>query len=86
MTFFYPKIRVKNYSFAILDKGFAVSQINFLWQKIKWHGDDFAIGVIALVDFIDEKELSLCKEFVKNKNIILCNSETLLDILKHKKR
>lgn len=79
LLFYFPKTRTKCYSFVVLKEQFAVKQLNFIWQKIKWQGEDFADGIIALTDNIKLEELTTCQNFVANKNIILCNSDSLSD-------
>ena len=74
MVFFHPNIRVKHYSLVVLKSGYAIKQLNYIWQKIKWHGDSFALGIIAIIDDIDQNEFSACENFIKEKNILLCNS------------
>ncbi len=77
MIFYFPNIRVQNFSLIVLKKGYAVKQLNYIWQKIRWHGDEFAFGIIAVTDALETKELCDCNRFVKDKNIILCTAETL---------
>lgn len=77
LLFYFPKTRTKCYSFIVLKENFALKQLNFIWQKIKWQGEDFADGIIALTDNIKADELLNCKKFVTNKNIILCTSDSL---------
>lgn len=77
MFFYSPRIRVQSYSLIVLKKGFAVKQLNFIWQKIRWYGDDFAIGVIALTDNIEYDEILDCDNFIKGKNINLCTADTI---------
>lgn len=77
MMFYYPSLRVKNFALIILEQDCAVRQLNFIWQKIKWHGDAFAVGVIAIVDKIDDKEIIKCNGFINDKNIILCSAINL---------
>lgn len=72
MFFFMPKKRVSNYLLVMLESENAVKQLNFLWQKIIWHGDVYAKGIIALCDNIDADEQKHCQNFAENKNIFLC--------------
>lgn len=73
MFFAHPDIRTFNYSIIVLKKGYAVSQLNFIYQKIRWYGDDFSCGIIGITDLLDASELELGKKYIKNKNkIILC--------------
>lgn len=78
----FPSIRMQNYSFIILKKGFAIKQLVFLWQKIKWQGDEFALGIIAITDELDVNELFECERFINDKNILLCSSENLNECTK----
>lgn len=71
LLFYFPKTLTPSYSFIVLKKGFAFGQLNFIWQKIKWYGDEFAVGIIAITDQLDENELLKCKRFVADKNILL---------------
>ena len=73
MFFFLPKKRFDSYAFVVLEKECAVKQITFLWQKIRWNGDSFAHGIIAVTDNLDTKEIMLCREYIKNKNNCLCS-------------
>ena len=73
LLFYNPKIRTESYPFLVLRKGYAIKQLNFIWQKIKWYGDEFSIGIIAVTDQLDYNELVECKCFADNKNILLLN-------------
>lgn len=75
----YPGTRVKNYSIIILKKNYALKQLNYIWQKIKWYGDSYALGVIALTDALDNNEISKCSKFALGKNITLCSTNSILD-------
>ncbi len=77
MLIYYPKVKISNYLIVTLKKGFAVNQLDFLWQKIKWHGDSFANGIIAVLDDLDDYEIFACNEFAKNKRIALCFKNSL---------
>ena len=77
LLFYFPKIRTKCYSFIVLKENYAVKQLNFIWQKIKWQGEDFAYVIIALTDNIKSEELLNCEKFITDKNIILCTSDSL---------
>ena len=79
MLFYFPNFRVQNYSLIILNSGSAVKQLNFIWQKIRWYGDAFAAGIIAITDGIDEHELLECEKFSGGKNIILCTAAAISD-------
>lgn len=74
MMFYYPKTRTTSYAFIVLKNQHALKQLEFLWQKNKWQGDAFAIGIIAITDNLQENELSECMEFIIDKNIILCKA------------
>ncbi len=73
----FPGTRIQNYSFVVLQKGFAIKELVFLWQKIKWQGDEFASGIVAITDNLDCVELSECEKFIDDKNILLCTSENI---------
>lgn len=77
MLFYFPNIRMNNYVLLVLQSGYALKQLNYIWQKIKWYGDEFAVGIVAVTDDIDVKELLTCKNFAKDKNIVLCKSELI---------
>ncbi len=77
MFFCYPNIYTKNYAFIVLKDGKAIRQLNYIWQRIRWNGDAFAVGIIAVIDQLNVKEVLLCNEFSKNKNIILCTASTV---------
>ena len=77
LLFYFPKTRTKCYSLIVLKENFALKQLNFIWQKIKWQGEDFADGIVALTDNLKADELLICKKFVINKNIILCTLDSL---------
>lgn len=77
MLFYFPNTRVQNYSLVVLKKGYALKQLNYIWQKIKWHGEEFALGIIAITDGIEAKEFLDCNNFIKEKNIILCTASSL---------
>lgn len=81
LLFSHPKIRTENYSFFVLRSGYAIKQLNYIWQKIKWDGDKFAVGIIAICDDIDDDELLECKNFSKNKNIILCTTRSFSKLI-----
>ena len=77
MFFYFPNIRVKNYSLVVLKRGYEVKQLNYIWQKVRWHGDAFACGIIAVTDDIEIKEFLDCNIFIRDKNIILCTVESI---------
>lgn len=77
MIFYFPNIRVQNYSLVVLKKSYAVKQLNYIWQKIKWHGEEFSSGIIAITDGIETKEFLDCKNFADGKNIMLCTVSSL---------
>lgn len=77
MLFYYPGIRIKNYSVIVLKNKYAIKQLNFLYKKFSWYGNEFANGIIAITDFLDTNEIDKCNEFILNKNIILCDSKSL---------
>ncbi len=77
MLFYFPGMRVKNYALIVLKSGYAVNQLNYIWQKNRWQGDSFAVGIIALTDNLETKEILSCNKFIKNKNIVLCDASSL---------
>lgn len=81
MFFHCPKKRFKNYSLVLLENGYAVRQLDFLWQKISWHGDAFSCGIIADCNNLDENEMSDCVKYIRDKNIKLCKENVISEIL-----
>ena len=78
MLFLYSGTRTLNYSLIVLKKGYAVPQLNFIYNKIKWYGDDFSCGIIGITDLLDEVEIELSKKNIKNKNkIFICELKEL---------
>lgn len=73
----HPNIRMQNYSLIVLDKNQAIKQLLYLWQKIRWQGDEFAIGIVAITDNLDYDEICECEKFTHNKNITLCMSKNI---------
>ncbi len=78
MLFLYPNTYTKNYSLIFLKKGIALRQLNFIWQKIRWNGNAFAVGIIAIIDDLESEEILLCEKFKKDKNIILCSADSAI--------
>lgn len=81
LLFHFPGKRFKTYTFIILESGYAVSQLDFIWQKIYWHGDSYSNGIIAFIDALDENEISTCKKYINNKNIFLCTKGSVLEYI-----
>ncbi len=79
MIISYPGIRVKNFSIIILKSKYSIKQLNYIWQKIKWYGDSYALGVIAITDALDNNEVSMCFEFASGKNITLCRTDSICE-------
>ncbi|MDO4607700.1 MAG: hypothetical protein Q4B40_00725 [Clostridia bacterium] len=79
MMFYYPNLRVHNYSLIILKSGNAVRQLNFVWQKLRWYGEDFSKGIIAVVDNLDTAEILNCTGFANDKKIVLCTASLLMN-------
>lgn len=79
MLFYFPGTRVNNYLLIVLKSGTAERQLNFVWQKIKWYGQSFAVGIIAITDCLESHEIIGCNKFVNDKNIILCTAATLCE-------
>ena len=72
MLLFFPGKQFDNYILVELQPNFSVKQLNFLWQKIRWHGNAYACGIIATTDKLSTGEIKKCNSFIKNKSIILC--------------
>ena len=77
MFFYFPGIRNNYYLIINLKHNYALKQLNFIWQKIKWYGVDFASGIIAITDNLEQSEIVRCNDFIVGKNIVLCESKTL---------
>ena len=77
MLIVYPGFRVNNYVLIKLKKTYSIKQLNYIWQKMKWYGDAYALGIIALTDLLDDDEIYECSQFIINKNIKLINSDTI---------
>ncbi len=73
----YPSKRFRNYVFVVLESGHAIEQLKFLWLKIRWQGDEFASGIVAVSDFLQPEEISFCNDFKLEKNILVCKTEDL---------
>ncbi len=82
MLLCFPGKKFDNYILVNLKSKYAVKQLNFLWQKIRWHGDTYAVGIIATTDSLDISEIFQCSKYAKNKEIILCKSEEISNICK----
>lgn len=81
MIFHFPGKKFNKYVFVVLDEGFAVRQLDFLWQKMRWQGDGFANGIIALTDKLKTKEIINCAEYIKDKSIVLCPLDEVSEFL-----
>lgn len=79
LFFYFPGKDYKNYVIVVLKKQCALKQLNYIWQKIKWQGDGYAKGIIALTDLLDYEEITYCNEFINEKSIKLCNLKTISD-------
>lgn len=77
MFFYYPNTRLNNFLLVVLTKGYALKELEFFWQKIRWYGDSLALEIIAITDSIDKNELNDCMIFAKNKKITLCSAELI---------
>ena len=77
MLFYFPGKRFNTYTLVVLESGYAVRQLEFLWQKIRWQGNSYSNGIIAVCDQLETKEILSCKEYMKNKNIILCSQSEI---------
>ncbi len=82
ILFFFPGKRFNAYTLIELEKGFAIRQLEFYWQKILWYGEAYSNGIIAIYDKIDEDEFFACISYIKNKNIILRKKDEILRCLK----
>lgn len=80
LLFHFPGKRFKIYTFIALESGYAVRQLDYVWQKIYWHGDGYSNGIIAIIDALDENEILTCEKYINNKNIFLC---TKRDVPEH---
>ena len=76
MIFYFPGKRVRSYTLIFLEPDRALRQLEFMWQKICWHGEGYSGGIIAICDALETKEILNCLEYIKNKNIaVLTASE-----------
>lgn len=75
--FFYPGCMCNNYIVVMLKNKYALRQLNYIWQKIRWHGNAYANGIIAITDFLDFNEIFDCLKYIKGKNIVLCDFDSL---------
>ena len=82
LIFYFPHVKTNSYSLVVLKRDYAVRQLNFLWQKLKWQGEDFASGIIAITDNLDNNEIMNCNKFIVNKKIILSSKQTPFIILR----
>lgn len=70
---YFPGKRFKTYTVVTLKSGYALRQLEFIWRKICWYGEGYSNGIIAIIDHIDEQEIAMCNNYIKNKNIVICN-------------
>ena len=77
MLFYFPGKRFETYTFITLKKGYSLLQLEYNWQKIRWQGDGYSNGILALIDNLETKEIYNCNKYIKNKNIILCKKDEL---------
>lgn len=77
LIFYFPHVKTNSYSLVVLKRDYAVRQLNFLWQKLKWQGEDFASGIIAITDNLENNEIMNCNKFIVNKKIILSSIDSL---------
>ena len=75
----YPGFRVKNYNIIVLKSTYALKQLYYLSQKISWFGDSYALGIIALTDYLNEDEINQCIKFASGKNILFYSLNELKD-------
>ncbi len=81
MMFYFPGKRVKTYTFVQLESGYALRQLEYLWQKIRWNGDSYSNGIIAINENLETKEIISCAEYIKGKNIILCSKKQITEYI-----
>lgn len=81
MLFYFPGKRVKTYTFVRLESGYALRQLEYLWQKIRWNGDSYSNGIIAINENLETKEIISCAEYIKGKNIILCSKQQITEYI-----
>lgn len=79
MFFIYPGVRTRNYSIIVLQKDYSIEQLNYIYQKIKWNGDEFSSGIVAFTDLLEQNEIDMCNKFISCNKIYLCNSKEFLD-------
>ena len=72
---FTPKSKIKCYSVVFLTKDFALDELKYFWEKMRWYGGDFATMVIAFGDHLKAEEFEKCKKFCTGKSIILTTLE-----------
>ncbi len=77
MLFYYPGMRCNNCIIIVLKDKYALRQLNFLWQKLKWLGNGYASVIIAITDYLELEEISSCADFTYDKNIVLCDLNSL---------
>ncbi|MBO7519737.1 MAG: hypothetical protein J6T73_03065 [Clostridia bacterium] len=68
----FPGIRTKNYCVVFLKAEYAVCQLRFFSAKLRWYGDEFADGIIAVTDELNKSEIALCEKYCYGANIRLC--------------
>ena len=73
----YPGVKTVSYAVIYLESGHALKQLKFLCQKIRWQGVEFANSIIAVTDYLDNKEIDLCTNFALENNVILCDTNLL---------
>lgn len=78
---FAPKNRFNTYMLFNLSSDEALLQLNFLYEKYKWYGIGYATAIIGVTDDLTNEEIIQCNQFIKDKNIYLCNSNEIYKIL-----
>ena len=77
LLFYYPGIKTKKYTIAILHNNYAIKELMLYWQTLKWYGEIYSNTISAIVDDLDNNEILDCYEFVKGKNIELRTIDSL---------
>ena len=81
LMIFAPKNRFNTYLLLNLSSGDALLQLNYLYEKYKWYGMGYATAIIGVTDDLTSEEIIQCNQFTKGKNIFLCSSSEINNIL-----
>ena len=79
--FLFPGIKTENYSLVFLKRGYAICQLRFFAAKLRWYGDEYANGIIAVTDELSQSESALCERCCYGANIRLCSFNDLNNII-----